>query len=116
MKNEKIIGDDLKIPGFSYSEGWITNFQMRWVIKFQKMSGEAGSAEMMNCEEELLQIRLVIKEYPPHKVYNFDESALFYQMMPGKWNTATRVKGIKRFKNVLLLVFVQISMGHISLN
>ncbi|CAB4431191.1 unnamed protein product [Rhizophagus irregularis] len=72
------------INDFSASAGWLKNFKRRNNLHTFKIRGEAGSAptdEIPNMRAELQEI---LKEYELRDIWNCDETALFWRLLPYK--------------------------------
>ena len=65
-----------------FSEGWLGGFKKRFKIHRYRRFGEAASVDRVTVETELSDTRVDIKEYELRDIYNMDESALFWKMMP----------------------------------
>jgi hypothetical protein len=69
----------------TFSSGWITGFMQRYGLKIANAHGESGSAPDLNnvdSQEKIKNIREQLNEYPLERIYNFDETALFYSAAP----------------------------------
>ena len=70
---------EYKMPVFS--NGWLHSFQSRRAIKANTLHGEEGSVQNQT-EEEMIAIRQVLSAYSPCNIFNCDESALYWKMIP----------------------------------
>lgn len=69
---------------FVMSNGWLASFKLRRGIRKLKISGEKLSADVdaiKPFKDELIQ-QLIGREIPLECVYNADESALWWKMLP----------------------------------
>lgn len=82
-----------KIEGFTCNASWIDRFRKRNNIVFSTISGESKSVDMSTVDGWIENVWPNIKkEFSDRNIFNCDETALFYRMLPNK--TAT-FKGIK---------------------
>ncbi|XP_049275472.1 tigger transposable element-derived protein 4-like [Rhipicephalus sanguineus] len=76
----------LDFPDFCPGNGWLHRFKVHHGIVFKSIVGEAASASDQDVASWLEANRDTILSYAEQDVYNADETALFYQMLPGKTN------------------------------
>lgn len=71
---------------FSASNGWFQNFQKRFSIRTLKICGEKLSSREDLLPQFQLELNNIIQteELVDVQIYNADESALFYKMLPDK--------------------------------
>ncbi|XP_064461997.1 tigger transposable element-derived protein 6-like [Ornithodoros turicata] len=74
----------LDFPDFSPGNGWLHRFKVRHGIVFKGVAGEAASVNMEDVNTWLDENIATIVSYSAQDVYNADETALFYQMLPAK--------------------------------
>ena len=80
-----ILAKKLGRTNFECSTGWIDRFKKRYNIVFGKVSGEAGSVNLIEVDDWINKIWKKIKnDYSDADIFNFDETGLFYQLMPDK--------------------------------
>lgn len=102
---------DLKLEGdFSASDGWLWRWQKRHGIGEIKISGEARSNDVQGAEQFLKPFQeLVQKEnYSDEQLYNCDETALYYRMLPSKsldMKSFPNKAGLKLSKDRVTLLF-----------
>ena len=85
-------------PKPKFSIGWLEGFKARHSIKIYRLYGEAGTGDMIVVEEELQEIRETLQPYDNEDVYNMDESALFWKMIPDVTLAAQQGAGRKHDK------------------
>ncbi|XP_064477290.1 tigger transposable element-derived protein 6-like [Ornithodoros turicata] len=68
--------------GFSPGNGWLHRFKERHGIRFKKIVGEAASADISNIDEWMDMHAAKIASYDERDVFNADETALFFQLLP----------------------------------
>ena len=69
---------------FKYSNRWLERFKERFNIKKKILHSEAGDVNLDHYHEEIKKIKNEIGKYNPADVYNMDEGALFYEMLPSE--------------------------------
>lgn len=75
----------LGFPEFMGSTGWLHRFRERYGISHKIINGEANDAPKEVASSWRLEtLRAALKEYSPADIYNADETALFYKLMPNK--------------------------------
>ena len=65
------------------SNGWLDGWKKSYGVKERKTHGEAGSAPILEVEEEMQQIRAELMKYDIADVWNADETAYYWRMQPG---------------------------------
>ena len=76
-----MIADGLGIPqnAFQFSQGWFQKFKDRNGIRQRKLEGEASSADKVAIANALPLLRKRCSNYPLERIYNMDETGLFYR-------------------------------------
>ncbi|XP_037557867.1 tigger transposable element-derived protein 4-like [Dermacentor silvarum] len=75
----------LGIENFASSDGWLTRFKQRHDLVFKSVSGERASVDQETCATwREQQLREYLSEYKPEDIFNANETALFYKMLPEK--------------------------------
>lgn len=75
----------LGIEGFSCSEGWFTRFKERNGLVFRAVSGESAAVDVSACQNwQAGRLPEILREYKPQDIYNVDETALFFKLLPTK--------------------------------
>ncbi|XP_064488392.1 tigger transposable element-derived protein 4-like [Ornithodoros turicata] len=70
---------------FSCSDGWMDRFRKRHGLVFRSVVGEAAAVDETVCQDwRSSRLRQLLEEYDPADVYNADETALYYQLLPDK--------------------------------
>jgi hypothetical protein len=76
---------------FSYSQGWLEKFKIRYKIKQYQIHGESGSVSEEFVDLARNETREFIKSWLAkgngrslRDVFNLDETALFYKLLPTK--------------------------------
>ncbi|XP_064462138.1 tigger transposable element-derived protein 6-like [Ornithodoros turicata] len=68
---------------FKASSGWLEKSKRRHAIVSRVLRGEAASADASGAASWLEEhLTTILEKYAPEHVYNADETALFYQMLP----------------------------------
>lgn len=72
--------DDLKA-----SNGWLQGFKNRYGIVGRMISGESSSADSEGAASWVdTKLPGILERYEPRDMYNADETALFYEMLPNR--------------------------------
>lgn len=87
---EKHYGDSK----FAASRGWVNKFKKRYGIRHLKVSGEKLSSDPTVVKPFLQQLSEKIRELnlQPNQIYNADESALFWKLLPDRTLVHAREK------------------------
>jgi hypothetical protein len=75
------------------SNGWLEKFQKRNGFRRWHIHGESGDAQMEGIEGRLEEIRAKIAGYELEKVYNMDETGLFYNLAPDTTIAQRQIEG-----------------------
>ena len=77
----KMIADGLGIPqnALQFSLGWLHKFKDRNGIHRRKLEGEASSADEAAIADALPLLKERCSNYPLERIYNMDETGLFYR-------------------------------------
>ena len=83
LKFNNLLGGD---NTFKASNGWLSRWKIRHGICQINMEGEAASSDINAASEFPNQLKNVIEKggYCDEQLYNCDESALYYKLMPSK--------------------------------
>lgn len=75
----------LNIDDFKASEGWLHRFRERHEIVFRTVSGEGKEVNSETCAKwQSGALQELLQEYSPRDIFNADETALFYKLLPSK--------------------------------
>ncbi|XP_064468659.1 tigger transposable element-derived protein 4-like [Ornithodoros turicata] len=67
------------------SNGWLARFKARYNIVSKVVSGESAEANKDGAEAwENGQLRQILQDYDPEDIFNMDESALFFKLLPNR--------------------------------
>jgi hypothetical protein len=81
-----------------YSSGWLQGFKNRHGIKVRVVHGESASVNAEIVEDGRRKLREVLREYSPDRIYNMDETGLFFRLEPNKTLATGPVSGTKKGK------------------
>ena len=86
IEKAKMIADGLDIPrdALQFSSGWLHKFKDRNGIRQRKLEGEASSADETAIADALPLLRERCSNYPLERIYNMDETGLFYRLEPDR--------------------------------
>lgn len=90
-----IIYPEKEMPTFS--NGWLRGFQARHNIKQNTQHGEAGSLSE-DAAAEMIRIRQLLSSYAPQDIYNCDETALYWRMIPDRSLSSSSIPGRRKNK------------------
>lgn len=98
---------------FAGSDGWLHCFRERYDLVFRAVSGEMKAVYIETCEvwrSEVLQGYM--EKYSPQDIFNADETALFFKLLPAKTITykADNCTGGKRSKERITVMVVAANM------
>lgn len=74
----------LKINDFEPTFGYLNGLKKRQNLVFTVKHGESESVDETIVQKWSLDLKEKIKEYKPENVYNLDETALFWRLLPSK--------------------------------
>ena len=81
----EIIAKKLGYNDFKCSGGWLDRFQKRYQIVFKKISGEAKSVNLDSVHDWYNSVFLdILDQYDAKDIYNADETAIFYKLLPDR--------------------------------
>ena len=96
----ELIGVETK---FKYSIGWLDRFKKRYGISAKTISGESASVDKSCINHLRDELKLITRKYNPNDVYNMDETALFFRMLPNKTLANRNTSGTKICKERLTI-------------
>jgi len=81
IERAKTLANGLGIPegALNFSVGWLQKFKIRNSIHQIKLQGEGTSVNLSIVVEALPQLHEICINYPPERIYNMDETGLFYR-------------------------------------
>lgn len=85
----------------AFSKGWIERFKKRYGLRFRRVHGEAGSADMEAIAQHMPRIHRLIMTFEARDTWNADEFGLFYRQPPGWTLSNGTVSGHKKDKTRL---------------
>ena len=93
-----LIGPQLNITDFSYSDGWIWRFCNLHGLALRRRVGESSCANIGNVElaRHAIPIVLALLNARPADVFNADETGIVFGAQPHKTLAPGRVSGVKR--------------------
>lgn len=88
-----------KLIEFKFSNGWCQKFKSRHGFKFNLEHGEAGDVDMKVVDQSRIDFQNLLKQYLLADIYNCDETALFYKLLPNQsLSVNSKQSGHKRSK------------------
>ncbi|KAF8602258.1 CenpB-DNA-bind-domain-containing protein, partial [Ceratobasidium sp. AG-I] len=85
----------------SLSGGWLNSLKARMGLRRYHFHGEAASAPISTLGAEIARVRLLLAGRPPRDIFNFDESALFWMLVPDVGLATCQMAGVKGNKTRL---------------
>src|SRR2546421_6192236 len=85
----------------TFSHGWLQKFKKRNGIRQEKLDGEEASADHNAIAECLPLLQDKCSRYSPDRIYNMDETGLFYRLEPDRTLATRRLAGRKKNKERL---------------
>jgi hypothetical protein len=67
---------------FKASNDWLEKFRIRHNITFKIVCREAGAVYQTTADDRISRLQSVLEDYTPERIYNADETALFFRMFP----------------------------------
>ncbi|GES95900.1 CENP-B homolog protein 2-like [Rhizophagus clarus] len=81
-----------------FSNGWLEKFKKRNNIQRYRAHREAGSAPLESLAEERMKLRRLLGQFTLDRIYNIDETGLFYRMPPNQTLSTKPILGQKKDK------------------
>ena len=72
---------------FKCSDGWFDRFKARHDVTFRIVSGESNDAPQAAIDDWQKKLPAILAGFDPCDVFNADETALFFQLLPSKTYT-----------------------------
>jgi hypothetical protein len=83
------------VDTLEFSHGWLRSFNTRMGLTKHVFHGEAASAPLERLEDERYRLVCIIMWFHPRDVYNIDETALLYCLVPNSGLALTDMPGLK---------------------
>ncbi|CAG8799405.1 722_t:CDS:2, partial [Cetraspora pellucida] len=97
VKKAKLLANDLEIPegalNFSYS--WLDKFKDQNNIHQCKLEEETKSADEVAIINTLPALKNKYSNYPIERIYNMDETGLFFRLEPDRSLATQHLSGYK---------------------
>lgn len=84
QQRAKDIADELNMPEFKASNGWLEKFKARHNLTFVNICGESKDVEQETVDDFRAKIPELIAGYDLEDIGNIDETALFFRSIPNK--------------------------------
>jgi|GraSoiStandDraft_52_1057288.scaffolds.fasta_scaffold34078_1 hypothetical protein len=96
----KQLADGFGIPDetLKFSAGWLQKFKERHGIRLRKLHGESSSVDTITITNALPLLKNICGTYPLERIYNMDETGLFYRLEPDHTLATRRLSGRKKDK------------------
>ncbi|RUS24057.1 DDE superfamily endonuclease-domain-containing protein, partial [Jimgerdemannia flammicorona] len=86
----------------------------RYGISNHRFEGEADSADSQVIAQGRADFQVFLESWPLEQVFNCDETGLFFRLGPSTTLATSRVKGVKRDKERLTILFTANAMGTVK--
>jgi hypothetical protein len=118
IEKAKQLAVGLEVPDgtLKFSAGWLQKFKERNEIRQQRLHGEASSVDLVAMADALPLLKSKCENYPPERIYNMDETGLFYRLEPDRSLATQRLSGRKKDKERLSIAFCTNADGSHKLN
>ena len=87
-----------------WSEGWLQGFKHRYNIRKRVKYGESGSVDVAGAQQRMKEVQVVVNDYDAKDIYNADEAALHWLLMPNSTLATRAVHGTKQDKRRITLL------------
>jgi DDE superfamily endonuclease/Tc5 transposase DNA-binding domain len=113
-----LLAKDLDIPegALQFSSGWLYRFKNRHGIRQKQLHGEAASADQSAIANSLPLLRDKCSRYSLDRIYNMDETGLFYRLAPDRTLATRQLSGHKKNKERLSVALCANADGSHKLN
>lgn len=81
-------------PSFNASSGWLQKYKKRFGIRYLTISGEklSSAPELVDPFKRTLRLKINELQLTKEQIYNADETALYWKLLPGKTYVASEEK------------------------
>ena len=79
----KEIAELLGVPNFKASNRWLDRWKKRYNVKKMKINGEAGDVRGKKVDSWKERLPELLQEYSSCDIWNLDETACFWKVLPG---------------------------------
>ncbi|CAE6452684.1 unnamed protein product [Rhizoctonia solani] len=88
-----------------FSNGWLQSFKTRMGLSRHVFHGEASSAPIERLEDERFRLLAIIVHFAPCDIYNIDETALLYCLVPNSGLAIHDMPGVNQDKKRITYAF-----------
>ena len=107
-----VFGSDLGLTDFKASSSWVIAFKRKHGIKYPPLYGEASSVSEVVVEDYKTQFNGIIEGYDPKDIFNFDETSLFFKLLPShSLCMDAKASGVKKLKDRFSVGLCASSLG-----
>ena len=109
----KQIAEQLNIPNFKASNGWLCRWKSRHNIKQLRVSGESGDVSGQTVESWKERLPELLQGYEAKNIWNLDETGCFWRAMPesGFGEKGSKCHGGKKAKQRLTIALIANAAG-----
>lgn len=118
VEKARLLAEELgvSVGTLTFSHGWLQKFKKRNGIRQEKLDGEEASADHNAIAECLPLLQDKCSRYSPDRIYNMDETGLFYRLEPDRTLATRRLAGRKKNKERLSIALCANADGSHKLN
>ena len=100
IEKAKLLAEELGVSAntLTFSHGWLQKFKKCNGIHQEKLDREEASANHNAIAEYLLLLQDKCSRYSPDRIYNMNETGLFYQLKPDRTLAIQHLAGCKKNK------------------
>ena len=80
------------------SFSWVQKFKKRYNVRLRTAHGESGSVDQASLDDKRRELQSLIETYSAEDVFNFDETGLFFRMLPSQTLATGKMHGTKKDK------------------
>jgi len=78
------IGEELGLDGFGASRGFVQAWARHHNLASVVLHGSGGSVDIGEAEKRMSDIRAQLQDFEADKIFNMDETGLFYRCLPNR--------------------------------
>ena len=109
----KEIAEQLHIPDFKASNGWLSRWKVRYNIKQMRISGESGDVSSETVDSWKERLPEILKGYETKDIWNLDETGCFWRALPesGFARKSSQCHGGKKAKQRITVALIVNAAG-----
>ncbi|XP_041372803.1 tigger transposable element-derived protein 4-like [Gigantopelta aegis] len=76
--------EQLGVPDFKASDGWLMSWKIRFNIKQFKVSGESAGVNLDIVDDFKTRLPTILGDYEMKNIFNCDKTGLFFRALPDR--------------------------------